>query len=509
MKQILIIIFIAILGSMLYAGTLRGISGNPKGSMIKNNLDQATKPFELSPERGRFLLTMSLAEDKSFALNNELANAAYPDVGYYKGRYYIYFAPGISLLALPFYEIGKMFNISQVASFASIAFFAILNLIVIFLIAKNIFKLSSSLSLTCALIFGFASTSWSYAITLYQHHVTTFFILSSFYAIWKYRQNKAFGWLWAFYTWLAFGLAISIDYPNAVFFIPNILYLLISSLQISKKGVNMINVKFRLAVIFTSVIFLFIVLLNGYYNYVNFGSPLRVSGSLTGAKTIQEHNLLNTSQGQKEIQQIQQTKEPLTFFHEETIPRSFSIMLFSRDRGLFLYSPIFMLGILGLYLLRKQINLEWGILIATALCILFLYSSWDDPWGGWAYGPRYLIPSMSILSLFIGLWLQNSKHNIIAGLITFILFAYSCAIALLGALTTNQVPPKVEADYLHMKYNFLLNLGYLKDSRSGSFFFNQFASAHMSLIQYFLIIYSVLMLIVFILLFIVPRFEKQ
>src|SRR3989304_6408911 len=121
MKTFLSIIFIFIIGVVLYSLTLRGIYGNPQGTSIKNNLDQATKPLELSPERGRFILTMSLAENNSISLSRELADSADPDVGYHEGRFYIFFPPGISILALPFYNLGKSYNLSQVGSFFTIA----------------------------------------------------------------------------------------------------------------------------------------------------------------------------------------------------------------------------------------------------------------------------------------------------------------------------------------------------------------------------------------------------
>jgi len=167
------------------------------------------------------------------------------------------------------------------------------------------------------------------------------------------------------------------------------------------------------------------------------------------------------------------------------------------------------LALLGIYSIRNKITPELGTLLGLVGVNLFLYASWGDPWGGWAYGPRYLIPSMAILSIFIGIWLNSAKHKLISRVTTFILFAYSCFIALLGALTTNQVPPKVEADFLKMKYNFLLNWDYFMDGKSGSFIFNEFASKHMSLQQYFVMIYIPLILIVFILLFIVPLFGNR
>lgn len=65
-KTTIAILSIVIVGFVLYIATIRGIAGNPKGPDIKGTLDQATMPLELSPERGRYVLVMSLAEDRSF-----------------------------------------------------------------------------------------------------------------------------------------------------------------------------------------------------------------------------------------------------------------------------------------------------------------------------------------------------------------------------------------------------------------------------------------------------------
>lgn len=117
MKDIITTILIFIVSLVLFAVTLRGIPGNPTGSMVKNNLDQVSKPLELSPERGRYLLLMSLAENNSFSLNKTLADAAYPDIGWYQGKFYIFFAPGVSIIALPMYILGKSYGLAQVFSF--------------------------------------------------------------------------------------------------------------------------------------------------------------------------------------------------------------------------------------------------------------------------------------------------------------------------------------------------------------------------------------------------------
>src|SRR5258708_865536 len=506
MRDKLFLFILIFLGVIFYTLTLKGIYGNPPGKSIKNNLDQASKPFGLSPERDRFLLTQSLAENKSFALSQELADAAYPDVGYYKGKFYIFFAPGISLFALPFYSIGKYFNLAQVASYSVITLFAIGNMIFLYKISREILKLPVWISILTSLIFAFGSTSWSYAVTLYQHHATTFFIISGFYAVWKYKQKKKFGWVWGFITWLNFALAGLIDYPNIILMAPVMLYFFLSSCNITPIR-SKLTISLRTAFLTTSVIFFLITALHGYYNYVNFGDFKRVSGSLTGYKAIKEQKLFEKKNGQAQITKIGDNKQPIHFFKQENFIHSSSTLLFSRDRGLFLYSPIFILGILGIFYKLKKMSMETAILLGTMGSIFFLYSSWGDPWGGYAFGPRYMIPVMAVLSLFIGIWLSKFKYQLLGKLITFLLFIYSIGIALVGVLTTNSVPPKVEADYFKVPYNFILNFQYLLQGRSSSYIYNQYFANHISLLGFYLILTEVLIMIVYGVLFFLPKLK--
>jgi len=508
MKSKIYLLFLFVLGITFYALTLKGIYGNPSGKIIKNNLDQVTKPFELSPERSRYLLTQNLAEYKSFALTKELAEAAYPDVGYYKGRFYIYFAPGISLMALPFYMIGKQFHLAQVSSYFFVSVIASLTLLFLFKISREIFKIPIWISFLASLVFAFASTSWSYAVTMYQHHVTTFFIISSMYAAWKYKQTGKSGFLWGIFIWIAYGLAILIDYPNAILMLPVIFYFFISSLTLIKKE-NFTKISLRLSFLLTGVIFVIITLLHGYYNYVNFGDWKRVSGSLVGYKTIKEKSIFLQKNSQQQLSSLSAEKNPIGFFKEENFTRGVGILLFSIDRGLFLYSPIFFLAILGIIYSVGKMTIEHATLLGVVALDLFLYGSFGDPWGGYAFGPRYLIPSMAILSIFVAIWLTKTKHTFISKIITFIFFAYSLAISLVGVLTTNAVPPKIEADYFKTYYNFILNFNYLFMGKSSSFLFNRFFYQHVSLIGYYLLIFELIMIIVYITLFIIPLFNKN
>lgn len=507
-KDSFYLICIAVFSLVFYILTLKGIYGNPPSTAIKNNLDQATKPFELSPERDRYILVQNLAQKHSFALSQSLADAAYPDDGYYQGRFYIFFAPGISLFALPFYFLGSLAHLAQIGSYFMISLFAIANLLIIFKISRDMFKLPVWISLLSSLIFGFGATSWSYAVTLYQHQPTAFFIMSGFYAAWRYSQREKLSWIWGVIVWLNYALALLIDYPNVVLMFPVMLYFFLVSWRIIKDKTRYIF-SFRLAFLATTVFFLLINGWHAYFNYTNFGSPLRVSGSLTSYKTIKERNLFKTKSGQAQIQQIASNKQPIHFFHEEQFTRGAGILLFSVDRGIFFYSPIFLLGILGVLSCLRKITLETAILMAIPAVDFFLYCSWGDPWGGYAFGPRYLIPAMASLSIFCGIWLAQIRHKMIGKLIALLLFMYSSAIALLGVLTTNAVPPRIEAVYFHTSYGYPLNYIYLLEGRSSSFLFNQLFMQHISLIAYYLVLYEILLVVAYIVIFIVPMFSHH
>jgi hypothetical protein len=489
MKQLLCIFLLALFGGMLYFATLRGVPGNIQVSSIKNNLDQATKPFELSPERGRFLMTMALGEYGTFDLTSELADAAYPDVGYFRGRYYIFFAPGISMFALPTYVLGRYFGYSQLGAYAIIPLFAVMNLIFLYKIAKDIFKLPTTYSLIAPIIFGFASTAWSYAITLYQHHATTFFILSSFYAAWRFSKNTRYSYVWGFFIWVNYALALLIDYPNAFLMAPVMVYFFLQSFSVVfNKGYAKVMV--RWSFLFTAVVFVLITAWHGYYNYVNFGDWKKVSGSIIGLKTVRQEQLLTSENSAEKLKAAESEKNVVKFFSENNFPFGVYTLLVSSDRGIFFYYPIFILALFGIYTALKRMTMEYGTLIGIICCDVFLYASFGDPWGGWAFGSRYMIPALSALSLFVALWLFSTRFRITSKIVSFVFFAFSSGVALLGALTTNAVPPQVEADYLHMKHNFFLNLQFLQDGRSSSFFYNQFLSHSVSLTAFYVTLYA-------------------
>ena len=55
---------------------------------------------------------------------------------------------------------------------------------------------------------------------------------------------------------------------------------------------------------------------------------------------------------------------------------------------------------------RKNKELAVTIILMI-LSIILLYGMWGDPWGGWAFGTRYLIPAFALMSIPIGMALNK------------------------------------------------------------------------------------------------------
>jgi len=131
--------------------------------------------------------------------------------------------------------------------------------------------------------------------------------------------------------------------------------------------------------------------------------------------------------------------------------------------------------------------------------VLFLniitYTMWGDPWGGWAFGARYLIPGYAILSIYLSILISNIKSEYLLTPIL-ILYLYSSYVNTAGVLTTNSIPPKVQVLNLEAqsgkeeKYNYLRNLDLLFIGKSKSFVFNEYFNNFLTASQYFTVIYG-------------------
>ncbi len=116
------------------------------------------------------------------------------------------------------------------------------------------------------------------------------------------------------------------------------------------------------------------------------------------------------------------------------------------------------------------------VIISVVLVNILLYSMFGDPWGGWSFGPRYLIPSIALLCTGIGYALARFLRNPLVIILFITALIYSSAVNVLGSTTTNLVPPKVEALNLAVTipYTYMYNVQLVQAEKAGVLLYNLF-----------------------------------
>src|SRR4030042_6835933 len=277
-KIVFNILFIFFCAIFLVLG-LRGISGNPTANKLNTQKWQENGPLELSPERGRFALTYSIIEDKSFSFSIPLAKFVIPDLGFINGKYVSLFAPGVSYLVMPGYWLGKYLGISQVGTYALISLFALTNVFLIRVIALRL-GASQLASTIASIIFIFATPAFAYAVSLYQHHISTFLILFSIYILVRFKG------IWTlFLIWFLCGASIPIDYPNLFLMFPIGLFALGRFIYlVSDETKIKINIKILGFLTFATALIPLIFFL--WFNKVSYQNPLQFSGTVPSVPAI-------------------------------------------------------------------------------------------------------------------------------------------------------------------------------------------------------------------------------
>lgn len=504
-KRVIAIGFLAILGLLLFSATIRGVAGNMEDITKVGQLTMPGGPFESSHERAPYAEMLAIKNRGTIELGKTLADFGAPDVGYEGNRYYSFFPSGIAVVALAGYTLGAQLGIGQVSAYFVMSLISIVTMITIFLICRDTFKLPVWASMAAPILFAFGTPAWSYSITIYQHAVAACFAMLMFYFTWRYRQRGKYNYIWAALVWTLYGTSLFFDYPNAVLLLPNMLYLLLSSFRVRRYHEGQrVAFSFNTAIITTMVFFVMIVGYLGYHNTKYFGSWNTIANTLTRYTPGTETKVEVVPHAER----LSRVGKALT---EELFPTGVGILLFGLDKGLFLFSPVLLLAALGyLALWKDSRNMELGVLATLPAFNLFVYASFGDPYGGWAFGPRYLVPAMASLSILTIIGLQGARLNWLRRLVFMVLFVVSSAVAAAGALTSNLIPPKVEADYLKIPYyNFLHNFDLIFKNQSASFLYNTTFHTQLSLEQYALILWGTLIATMFVLVLVLPFFDRK
>ncbi len=464
-KKALKILFLILLA---YIFTIKGLIGNLSPSATGENRIRVNKPpFETSMERGRYAQVVSLAESHNFDVN-EFYKFLKPDLAWYNGNFFSTFPVGAAVLAVPFYILGKLVGLAQVFTFATSAFFSLSTAYIVYLICLQL-KQKSKTAAFAAIVYSLASVAWAYSVSFSAHPISAFVLALGVLLFLKAESNQ--NNLMIFFTLgLLFASGLFIDYPNMVIFLPIILFVFLGKIITVVRSSELFDVhvsNFK-AIVSNLLGFGLIFALFVGFNLFYFHKPI----AFTNAYTIK---FLETSG--IDFEKITLTND---IFNQHNYSNRFSMggsfkgiqtLLVSHDRGLFYYSPIYLLSIVGAIILFKKNKRITLVAISIFLVNLIIYASYDDPWGGWAFGPRYLIASLPVLAVLAGEGYEyvSNRFGKKAVVVVMLVLAFSIGVALLGALTTNAVPPSIEAKGTGLSDNFMNNWYYIHHQGTSSF----------------------------------------
>lgn len=500
-KRLAVLAFFTICLAILLL-TIRGLPGNPTSSDLNGGVWTAvTGPFESSNERGRYALMHSIVEDKTFYLSPDLARFSTPDLAINSdGEFVALFAPGVSFLTIPGYVIGKMFNHAQLGAYAVITMYALLNIILIYLIAMRM-RVGRIASALAGIVFLFATPAFAYAVTMYQHHISTFFILISIYALLRLS-----GWRSLVIVWFFCALSIVVDSPNFFMMFPLGLFAF-ARIFIIKKRAETIKVRIKPALLLALLIMIIPVSVYLGYNKFAHGDFFQISGTLPRVtdindqgQAVQMGELININE---EFTENTEDKKAVSFFKTRYLLNGFYTHVLSPDRGMVEYTPIILFGLWGMVIAYRR-NKKIANLLAMVMAANFLlYSMWGDPYGGWSFGSRYLIPSYAILAIAIAFLLKNYRRNLIVLILFIVLFISSARICSLGAITSNINPPRIEVLALEKvtgkeeKFTYERNKQFLQETGTKSYVYHKYLSDNMSAATYYNYISGIIILLGF------------
>ena len=348
-------------------------------------------------------------------------------------------------------------------------------------------KLSAYIAST---VFLFGSPAFAYAVNIYQHHVTVFCLLTSIFILIKFKELYMISLVWFFYA-----LSFVIDYPNVYLMAPVALAALGRILQLSYKDkILKINIKFLGVFTFLGVLLPAAYLV--WYNTSAYGNPLQLAGTLKSVKALDAKGLptdpIQTSETNpivapnNQTEDLEEKKSASGFFKSRNILRGYIVHFLGLDRGMIIFAPILLLGFVGMITSYKKGYPLYATMCGTIFITVLLYSMWGDPWGGWAFGSRYLIPAYAVLAIFLGLFLAEFKKYILVMLVVSLVGSYSIAVNTLGAITSNRNPPKVEVLELEkisntrQRYSIDRNFELLNSNNSKSAFWQEIGHKHMN-----------------------------
>jgi len=310
------------------------------------------------------------------------------------GKYYSRSGLGLAFLFVPYVLAAKVIALATglaenrlidfLISFYNI-FFGAAACVIMFYLAK-FFRNSDKASLALALLLGFATFCWRYSIWDFSETTQMFFLLLSIYLVFKNTPKSLILGGLSF----SFILLLKILYLGCLPIF--ILYIFIRNKAVLKNALA-----FTGAFLSTALIGFFLILL---LNHLRFGEWFEFGYGLESGK-----------------------------FYLSGMLQHAGKLLYWLDKGIFIYNPVFILGILGYYKFFKLFPKEALFLFSLIALNLFFTSAWYGWHGNWSWGPRYLVPTAALWLMPIFVFFYKR------GIIRFLLISLICVSVLIQLLS--------------------------------------------------------------------------
>lgn len=313
-------------------------------------------------------------------------------------------APGISIITAPLIWLGHLIpglNVVHVSLLANMPVTALAAaLILIWLVDLGF---SPKVAFFTALGYGLCTIAWIYARMFWEPAMQALSFLAAVWAAYRaVRSDTGSRWLWIFLAGVAVALSLAFRFETVPATGLIGLYLLWEFAQKQIKESNSIAETPSLAKLsflstyyalrttshvprFTPQLFLLYARLLAVYLVPS----LLVGLGLMYFNLIRFGSLSETGYNQE-------------ILFEAPWVGAFGL-LFSPGRGLFIYAPLMLLLFFGIRPAWRRLPRPYFLLIA-AMCLFYwlFYGSWYA-WGGtWGWGPRFLMPILPLLMLFVG-----------------------------------------------------------------------------------------------------------
>ncbi len=334
-------------------------------------------------------------------------------------------APGTAIAAVPIYATTRLFIGPPDASNIRISWFAMrfaISTVPLAILAVWLFrKGAGELSLVTLL---FASPLFVYSLLFFSH----VFVAVAIYFAFRLLYDKGAGSRLRFlFAGALSGLAVISEFP-AVF-----------PIGVFAAGIFFMNRGERYSRLGSFILggLPFAIFLLAY-NYSLFGSPFSMSYA---HETFPEW--------------AEVAKTGVFGIGFPTLSNLF-LILFSPSRGLFFFAPILAIGIVGFFSSKDRATLRHRVKVAAVLVTILVISGHGAAHGGWAFGPRYLVPIIPLLldSYFDGEF--DPLSNVWLG----ILFSASFIFCTLPILTFPFAPPEFSTPHNDFWMPLLLQEGW-------------------------------------------------